>query len=407
MEASREGAPGVRLAARIKGLAGSEIRERMKDLAKREIIHLGGGLPDPAFFPVEPIARACAAIFADPTAARTALQYAPSEGHPPLREWLAGYMASLGVPCTPANILITNGSQQGLDLIAKLLIDPGAPVMIELPSFIGALRAFDVMEPRYVGLSADLTATGIRERPRFAYLGPDFRNPTGTSLTLAERHALLDLSDALAMPLVEDGCYEKLRYDGEDLPSLLALDCARKGGIEQSRLLYTGTFSKTLAPSLRVGWIAAASPLIARLVLLKQAADLATSALNQMIALALADGILDSAVAQVRGVYRGRRDAMLAALADHMPAGVQWTEPEGGLYIWLTLPEGMDGGELARRALIEHGVATISGAAFYPIEARPNTLRLSFSMVPEEAAREAVRRLGLLVEDMMGVPAHG
>jgi hypothetical protein len=385
------------LAPRMAKLAGSEIRERMKRLGERDLIHLGGGLPDPALFPTERFAEAAAAILDDPTRARAALQYAPSEGHGPLREWIAERMTAHGTPCRAANILVTTGSQQALDLVAKLILSPGDTVMVELPSFIGALRAFDVQQVRYTGIPGN---GGLPEPfPRLAYAGPDFRNPTGTSLTRAQRELLLDLATAGAMPVLEDGCYEALRYEGESLPSLLTLDCARQDGIERSRVIHAGTFSKLLAPALRVGWIAAAEPVIARLTLLKQAADLASGTLDQMIALDLARD-LDILTAPLRAAYRERRDAMLAALAEHMPSSVHWSRPEGGLYIWLTLPEGMDGAAFAERALAEHGVVTISGAAFYPIDPQRNTLRLSFSLIGIPEAHEAIRRLGLLAHAM-------
>ncbi|MDB5673365.1 MAG: PLP-dependent aminotransferase family protein [Sphingomonas bacterium] len=391
----------MHLANRMRRVIPSEIRERMKDLPDRRIIHLGGGLPDPALFPVAAFAEACAAIFADPGEARIALQYAPSEGHGPLRDWLAAEMGMPGSPCSAANILVTNGSQQGLDLIAKLLIDRGDMVMVEMPSFIGALRAFDMYEPHYIGVPANDAGWAAAAPARFCYAGPDFRNPTGTTMTRAERETLLARSDAHDMPIVEDGCYDRLRYDGEDIPSLLALDIARRGGIAGSRVLYTGTFSKTLAPSLRVGWIVADAPVIRRLTLLKQASDLATSAFNQMLALRLARTILPAEIARARAAYRARRDAMLAALAAHMPPGVDWTRPEGGLYIWLNLPEHLDGATIALRALTECGVATISGAAFYPVAPVRNTLRLSFSLASEADATEAIARLGGLIGEMV------
>ena len=387
-------------ASRMSRVVASDIRERMKLLAQKEIIHLGGGLPDPAIFPYRAFADASAAILADPVRARTALQYAASEGHAPLREWLAGYMASIGVPCGIDNILIINGSQQGFDFVGKLLISPGDRVMVEMPSFIGALRAFDIYEPTYVPVpepGEPRPAIGAK----FAYVGPDFRNPTGTTLTREERLELLDMAAALDMPILEDGCYEKLRYEGEFIPSVLALDVERSGGIDASRVLYTGTLSKTIAPSLRVGWICGPAPVIRKLTLIKQASDLATSALNQMIALDVIKEHLDTAVATACDVYRERRDSMLEALSTFMPEGVTWTRPEGGLYIWMTLPLQIDGDELARRAIADHNVSTISGSAFYPIDPQRNTLRLSFSMIPSADAREGIRRLGLTVSEML------
>ena len=390
-------------ASRMSRVVASDIRERMKLLAAREIIQLGGGLPDPAIFPYAAIADAANAILSDPARAKTALQYAPSEGHLPLREWLVGYMASIGVECGLDNILITNGSQQGLDFAAKLLIGAGDPVMVEMPSFIGALRAFDVYEPRYLGLPADSSQwTNALEAAKLVYVGPDFRNPTGTAMTLAERHRLLDVMEANGTPILEDGCYEKLRYDGEDLPSVLALSVERNGGIENSGVIYTSTFSKTIAPSMRVGWTVGPAPVVRKLTLLKQASDLATSALNQMILVDVASKHLDAEVGRAREVYRSRRDSMMASLREFMPENVSWSEPEGGLYVWMTLPQTIDGVEFSMRALMEKSVSAIAGAAFYPLEPVRNTIRLSFSLATEADAREGVRRLGELVREMAG-----
>ncbi|AJP71245.1 aminotransferase-like domain-containing protein [Sphingomonas hengshuiensis] len=385
-------------ASRMRDVVASDIRERMKLLAAKQLIHLGGGLPDPDIFPYEAIAAASNRIWADRAVARTALQYAPSEGYGPLRAWIAAYMTGLGAPCAVDNILITNGSQQGLDFVAKLLLSPGDRAMVEIPSFIGALRAFDAYQPTYVGLPG-----GNPTDVKFCYAGPDFRNPTGTTMTLAEREALLDMADASGMAILEDGCYERLRYDGAPLPSLIALACARRGSVEAAPVLYTGTFSKMVAPSLRIGWIAGPAAVIRKLVLIKQASDLATSALSQMLLLDVVEAHLEETIATACAVYRERRDSMLAALAEHMPHGVRWSRPEGGLYIWIELPEQIDATVLTQRALEEQGVSAIAGAAFYPrgIAAERNTLRLSFSMIPTEPAREGVYRLGALTREML------
>lgn len=398
-------------ASRMRGVVASDIRERMKLLDAGEIIHLGGGLPDPAIFPYAALAAASAAIWADTVRARTALQYAPSEGHAPLRQWIAERMTCDGAPCTADNILITNGSQQGLDFIAKLLLAPGDTAMVEVPSFIGALRAFDAYQPHYVGLPQDsaLWDAATLGGAKFCYAGPDFRNPTGTTMTLGEREALLDLAEATGMALVEDGCYEALRYDGDPIPSLLKLAIRRHGGIAKVPVLYTGTFSKTIAPSLRVGWIAGPAHVIRKLVLIKQASDLATSALNQMLLLDVVQTALDDTVALACRTYRDRRDSMLAALEQAMPPGVSFTPPEGGLYVWAELPAGMDATLFAQRALAEHKVSIIAGAAFYPagsetMHGHRTSFRLSFSMIDPARAREGVLRLGELAHQMMLEP---
>jgi DNA-binding transcriptional MocR family regulator len=397
-------------ASRMGSVVASDIRERMKLLASREIIHLGGGLPDPDLFPYDALREAADAIWNDPARARTALQYAPSEGHPPLRAWIADHMTRNGAPCGIDNIMITNGSQQALDFAGKLLLSPGDPAMVEVPSFIGALRAFDAYQPRYIGLPADSAQWSELPGAKFCYVGTEFRNPTGTSMTLAERLALLDFAERTGTPILEDGCYDRLRYDGTPLPSLFALGIERHGDVERSPVLHTGTFSKTIAPSLRVGWIAGPSDVIRKFVLIKQASDLATSALNQMMMLAVAETALEAATEAACTMYRLRRDSMLDALAEHMPDDISWTRPEGGLYVWLSLPERLDAQLFAQRALTEENVSIIAGGAFYPAtgsgdDAPRNHVRLSFSLIAEDSAREGVARLGKLARAAEPVPA--
>ena len=390
-------------ASRMGKVVASDIRERMKLLADRQIVQLGGGLPDASLYPAAEIAAACARILGDPASAATALNYAPSEGHPPLRAWLADYMTGIGAACGADNIMVTNGSQQGLDFVGRLLLSPGDTVAVEMPSFIGALRAFDAYEVRYAALPGEVGAE-LPTGAKFGYLASDFRNPTGSSLTLAEREALIDKAALIGLPLLEDGCYEKLRFEGEPIASVFALAVQKAGDVEACGMLYTGSLSKTLAPSLRIGWVAGPAAVIRKLVLVKQAADLATSALNQMIALEVAKACLERQAALARDLYRRRRDAMLDALDAYMPPGVSWTRPQGGLYIWLTLPSGLDGAKVSERALLETDVSVISGAAFYPVDPVRNTLRLSYSLASEAAAREGIRRLGALLGEMTGAP---
>ncbi len=369
-------------------------------MGQPDIISFGGGIPDPAVFPLADVAEAAQRILTDPAKARIALQYSESGGYRPLREWLAHYMAGLGAPCGPENILITSGSQQGLDLIARLFLSPGDRALVEAPTYIGALRAFDACEATY-GTVAELADTDA-PTAKFAYLMPDFQNPMGTCLKRGERLALLDRATARGIPLVEDSAYEKLRYRGEPIPSLLALDIARSGGIEQSRVIYTSTFSKVLVPSLRVGWVVAATPVIHRLTLLKQASDLHTSTFNQMLMLDLTDRILDARIPVVNALYGRRLDAVLAALETHMPAGVTWTRPDGGMYIWVDLPEGVDGTELATAALRDEKVAVVSGRSFYPANPKLNTIRLAFPQTPEDRAGEGIARLAAVIRRMTG-----
>lgn len=387
-------------ASRVSRIQSSDVREQARLMGQGDVISFGGGIPDPAVFPHAEVAEAAQRILADRATAGIALQYSESGGYRPLRLWLAGYMVMLGVPCGPDNILITSGSQQGLDLIGRLLLSPGDRALVEAPTYIGALRAFDACEASY-GPIAEL---GDPAAPpaKFGYLMPDFQNPMGTCLTREERLTVLDHAAVRGLPLVEDSAYEKLRYEGKPVPSLLALDAERSGGIDNSRVLYTSTFSKVIVPSLRVGWVVGAAPVIHKLMLLKQACDLHTSTFNQMLMFDLASRILETRIGVVNDLYHRRRDAVLTALAAHMPDGVTWTRPQGGMYIWVELPKGIDGTELAHRALVEEKVAVVSGKSFYPKDPEPNTIRLAFPQTGEDRAEEGIRRLAGLLRRMIG-----
>jgi DNA-binding transcriptional MocR family regulator len=387
-------------ASRVARIQSSDVREQARLMGQADIISFGGGIPDPAVFPHLDIAEAAHRILIDPSTARIALQYSESGGWRPLREWLTGYMATLGVACGSENILITSGSQQGLDLIGRLLLSPGDRVLAEAPTYIGALRAFDACEAAYgtVGELADPDAP----KAKFAYVMPDFQNPMGTCLTRDERLELLDRAAARGIPLIEDSAYEKLRYEGDPVPSLLALDAERSGGIENGRVIYTSTFSKVIVPSLRVGWVVGPAEVVHKLMLMKQAADLHTSTFNQMLMLDLASRILDDRIAVVNDLYRRRRDATLAALEAHMPPGVSWTRPQGGMYLWVTLPPSIDGQDFARRALAEERVAVVAGRNFYPANPALNTVRLAFPQTHEDRAGEGIARLAALLRRMTG-----
>lgn len=394
----------ARFSTRMAGIRASEIRELLKLLEQPDILSFAGGIPDPALFPAGPIRQAYAEILGDGAQAAQALQYTVSEGHGPLRRWIAERMTRDGMPCEPENVLLTAGSQQALDLLGKLFLDPGAPVMVARPTYLGALQAFNAYQPAYLdlpegALARDPAAQKAVEarKPRLGYFVPDFANPTGVSLTLAEREALLDLADAVDFPLVEDAAYRELRFGGEAIPSLLALDIARKGSIEAARTLFCGTLSKTLSPALRIGWICGPKAAIEKLVLLKQGGDLHVSTINQMVAHRVVAEGYDQHLGNLRAVYGGQARAMLAALERHMPAGVSWISPEGGMFVWLTLPEGIDGKALLERALVEARVAFVPGAPFFAESPAANTLRLSYSLLPPEQIEEGVRRLAGLI----------
>ena len=392
------------LATRSSRMKASEIRELLKLLDQPDIISFAGGIPDPALFPAEAFKDAFSEALT--TQASAALQYSVSEGYKPLRDWIAGEMGKIGIPCAAENILITSGSQQALDYLGKLMLSPKDTALVGWPTYLGALGAFNAYEPAYDRLdpkgnrsAADFTATAEAAggRVKFAYLSVDFANPTGETLDRAAREAVIDLADEMDIAIIEDAAYQTLRFDGEPIPPILALEIARKGSIENCRTLYCGSFSKSLAPGLRVGWICAAHEIISRLVLMKQAADLHSSTVNQIVTHKVASTMFEPHVAKLRATYMARRDHLLAALSREMPEGVEWTKPEGGMFVWVTLPKGMDGADLLAQSLKTERVAFVPGRAFYADGSNGNTLRLSFSCANEAQIDEGMKRLGRLI----------
>jgi DNA-binding transcriptional MocR family regulator len=396
-----------RYARRAERMVASEIRELLKLLERPNIISFAGGIPDPTLFPIAEIAAAYASVLSDPGQAGAGLQYSVSEGYAPLRQWLVGHMGRLGIACTADNIVITCGSQQALEFLARLLLSPGDTALVTRPTYLGALQAFAAYEPRYDELnplSGNRTPQSYRAAAaaagggvKFAYVVPDFANPTGETLSLAGRAHLLDLAAELDIPILEDAAYAALGFEGEPMPSLQALDIQRCGSIEAVRTLYCGTFSKTLSPGLRVGWVVGPRALIRRLVLIKQASDLNSATVNQMVMHRLAETVYDRQVAAARVHYRQRRDCMLAALARHMPSACRWTQPNGGLFVWLRLPAHQDSARLLQRAVDEAGVAFVPGAAFAFDRRGHDTLRLSYSLSSAAEIEAGIARLAQLI----------
>ncbi|CAN5324002.1 PLP-dependent aminotransferase family protein [soil metagenome] len=395
----------ARFSERMGRVRANEIRELLKLLDQPDILSFAGGIPDPGLFPTERIQQAYAAVLADPALAAQALQYSVSEGYLPLRRWIAERMAGMGVACDEHNILLTAGSQQGLDLIGKLFLGKGDTVITARPTYLGALQAFNPYEPAYLdlpdgalrdGVDAEVMLAGRKPQP-LGYFVPDFANPTGESLTLAEREALLDLAGRLDMTLIEDAAYRELRFAGEAEPSLLALDIARHGSIEAARTLFCGTFSKTISPALRMGWICGPRAVIEKLVLLKQGADLHVSTVNQMVAHRTVSEGYEQHLGALRSAYGGKARTILAALERHMPAGVTWSQPQGGMFVWIWLPEGMDGAVLLERAIAEERIAFVPGAPFFAEVPSANAIRLSYSLPSDAAIEDGVRRLAGLI----------
>ena len=396
-----------RYARRAERMVASEIRELLKLLDQPDITSFAGGIPDPALFPVAEIGAAYQTVLGNPALAGAGLQYSPSEGYAPLRLWLVEHMARLGVACAADNIVITCGSQQALEFLGRLLLSPADTALVTVPTYLGALQAFAAYEPNYDVLRPELSnrtplsyraaAAAAGGGVKFAYVVPDFANPTGETLSLAARERLLDLAAELDIPILEDAAYSALLFEGEPMPAIQALDLRRCGSIERARTIYCGTFSKTLSPGLRVGWVVAPRTLIRRLVLIKQASDLNSATVNQMVMHHLAQTVYASQVAAARAHYHRRRDAMLAALARHMPSRCSWTEPKGGLFVWLRLPAGYDGASLLSRAVEEARVAFVPGAAFSFDRSTPNALRLSYSLAAEAEIEDGIARLASLI----------
>jgi 2-aminoadipate transaminase len=352
------------------------IREILKVTEKPGIISLAGGLPSPKTFPVDAFARAAATVLAEDGPA--ALQYAASEGLPALREAVAQW---LPWDVDPAQVLITTGSQQGLDLVAKVLVDEGSRVLVETPTYLGALQAFTPMEPTIVSVASDdegplvddfaATAGHDSGRARFMYLLPNFQNPTGRTMSEARRAALVAKADELGVPLVEDNPYGDLWFDQPPPAPLTARN--------PEGCIYLGSFSKVLAPGLRLGYVVAPKAIYPKLLQAKQAADLHSPSFNQrLVAEVLKDGFLERHVPTIRALYKRQRDAMHAALERELASlGVTWSRPDGGMFLWARLPEGMNAIELLPEA-VERNVAFVPGAAFYAEAPDARTLRLSF-----------------------------
>src|SRR5581483_8688515 len=397
-----------KFAERTSSIKSSTIRELLKVTQKPEIISFAGGLPAPELFPTERFQEACSRVLTKHSAA--ALQYGATEGYTPLRQMIAEKLANTGIRATVDNVLITSGSQQALDLIGKLLIDSGDRVLVEAPTYLGALQAFNVYGARYVsvpidedGLRTDLVEAVMQSRPKFMYVLPNFQNPAGVTLSEGRRHEIVMLSETYHVPILEDDPYGALRYEGDALPSLVSIDQQNHRRDENpfANVIHLGTFSKTLAPGLRLGWIVAAPEVISKLVQLKQGADLHTSTFNQVVAFEVArDGFLEKHIEHIRTVYGERRDVMLEALQEFFPGEVTWTRPAGGLFLWVTLPEGINSQRLFELALIEN-VAFVPGDPFFANSDNGRHLRLNFSNADPAHIREGIRRLARAVRSVM------
>ncbi len=399
----------ARRAIAADSMISSAIRELLKLTERPDMISFAGGLPSPTCFPAEEIALASERVLA--TQAARVLQYGPTPGMLPLRELCSSIMGKRGMSIEASNILITSGSQQALDVLGKLLIDPGDLVLVEDPTYLGALQAWRPYRPRFFtlpmddeGLQVDVLHERLQEleaageQPKFLYVVSNFQNPTGVTLSATRREALLDVAEHYRLPIIEDDPYGELRYSGESIPPLAAMDIQRHG--EPRHVVYLSTFSKLLAPGLRVGWVTAPAWMLKRIEQVKEGIDLHTGTLAQAIAYeSCRDGLLDRHIPYIRSIYGQRRDTMLKALETYMPPTVRWTKPEGGMFLWITMPEQYDGVQVLDSA-VKKNVAFVPGQAFHANGGGSNTMRLNFSYSSPELLDLGVRRLAEVLSEL-------
>lgn len=390
----------VRFAQRTERMKASEIREILKLMAQPDFISFAGGIPDPELFPIEEVRTATERVLQQ--SYQIALQYAPTEGYTPLREWIASYMnENLGLQHSGEDVLITSGSQQGLDLIGKLLLDEGDIVLCESPTYLGAIQAFQPYRPRFIEIETDADgmipeslARTLAAHPeaKLLYAVPNFQNPTGRTWSRERRQRVMEIVARYAVTVIEDDPYGELRFDGERLPSLQAFD-------EQGQTLYLGSFSKVLCPGYRVGWTAAPKVYLEKMVLAKQGVDLHTSTINQMTIYEMLQlHSLSTYVARLIGTYKERRDAMARILRENLPE-LQFQLPQGGLFLWGELPEHLNSRTLLESG-VQHKVAFVPGGSFYPNGGNEHTMRLNYSLSDEPRIREGVARLASLIHSI-------
>lgn len=398
-----------RYAHRTRRMGSSVIRELLKLTEQPDIISFAGGLPAPEVFPVKEFQAACNAVLEQHGA--QALQYSTTEGHRPLREMIARHNARYSVDVTADNILITSGSQQALDFIGRLFINRGDYIVVESPTYLGALQAWNAYGAQYIsvpmdenGMIVDEMEEALRKGPKFIYVLPNFQNPSGSTLSLERREKLIILADKYGVPIVEDDPYGQLRYEGEHLPSVVYLDSKFRGpngGHYSGNVIYLSTFSKLLAPGLRLAWVIAPPEVIRKLVMTKQAADLHTSSFNQYVAYEVGKGgFLNEHVKVIRATYKERRDVMLEMMEEMFPPEVSWTHPQGGMFLWGILPEGMDAAD-ALKIAIERKVAFVPGAAFHANGGGANTMRINFSYSSPDTIREGITRMGSVLKELV------
>ena len=397
-----------RYAQRTLRMKSSTIRELLKLTQQPDVISFAGGMPAPEVFPIEEFRAACNRVLQERGA--EALQYGATEGYLPLREMIARHNAAYGMHVSADNILITSGSQQALDLLGKIFINRGDRILVESPTYLGALQAWNAYGAEYVAVPSDdhgmITSAleeSLRLGPKFIYVLPNFQNPTGTTLTLERRKQLVKLADRFGVPIIEDDPYGQLRFEGKHIPSVVVLDSQyrKDPGAYSGNVIYLSTFSKILAPGVRLAWVVAPTQVISKLVQAKQGVDLHTATFNQIVAYEVGKGgFLDRHVKVIRECYRQRRDVMIETLEEHMPQDVHWTHPQGGLFLWVTLPEGLNTTEILKEA-VKQKVAFVPGESFFPCGGGENTMRLNFSNATPDKINEGIARLSQVIKQYM------
>lgn len=391
----------IKFAERMDHLKASEIRELLKLTERPEVISFAGGLPAPELFPIEEMKKIAVEVLEE--SGRQALQYSATEGFGPLREKILKRMEPVGISGTIENVLITNGSQQGLDFSGKIFINPGDVVICESPSYLGAINAFKAYSPKFVEVTTDDNGMDMEEleevlknteNVKMIYVIPDFQNPSGRTWSVDRRKKLVELANRFDLPVIEDNPYGELIFEGERLPSIKSFDT-------EGRVVFLGTFSKTFCPGLRIGWVFADKELVQKYILVKQGADLQSNSMAQReIDKFLEQYDLDAHVEKIKNVYRRRRDIMINTIKEHFPVSVKYTYPTGGLFTWVELPKQLNAREVFAKA-IEVNVAFVPGGSFYPNGGNENTFRLNYSNMTEEKIEEGIIRLGKVLKEML------
>jgi 2-aminoadipate transaminase len=389
----------IKYAKRMEGMKASEIRELLKLTTKPEIISFAGGLPAPELFPVEEMKKVAVKVLDE--GGQQALQYSTTEGFAPLREKIAARMEKLGISTEADRILITSGSQQGLDFTGKIFLNPDDVVVCESPSYLGAINAFKAYDCKFVEVPTDddgMIMEDLEEilkttpKARMIYVIPDFQNPTGKTWSVERRKQLLEIAGKYDLPIIEDNPYGELRFEGEIPPSVKAFDT-------DGRVIFLGTFSKTFAPGLRIGWVCASEEILGKYIMVKQGADLQTSTISQRELNAFLEMCsLDEHIEKIKAVYKKRRNLMLDTMKEHFPEEVKYTYPQGGLFTWVELPEYINARDLMIKAL-EKKVAFVPGGSFFPNGGHENAFRLNYSNMPEEKIVEGIKRLAEVLKE--------